>query len=50
MAQLAGQSLAELWQKRHGSLPAGRPSNGTKNWVVQCLQVSASRLPTVLVI
>ena len=44
MAQLAGQSLAEVWQKQHGSLPAGRPSDSTRHWVMQCLQVSASRL------
>ena len=43
MAQLAGQSLAEVWQKQHGSLPAGRPTDSTKHWVMQCLQVSASR-------
>ena len=44
MAQLAGQSLAEVWQKQHGSRPARRPSDSTKQWVMLCLQVSAGRL------
>ena len=44
MAQLAGQSLAKVWQKQHGSLPAGRSSDSTRHWVMLCLQVSASRL------